>query len=135
MSTPLERLTEISWLVLIAAVLAMSAAMGSMIWQRRVQLADMKVDGFRNGELWRGLLLESLLLLGSSCSVGALFGIYGQVLLSQALATVTGFPIVFSADVPTALASFLGITVLAATIVAIPGHLASRVRPAISFQD
>lgn len=131
----LERLTEISWLVLIAAVLAMSAAMGSMIWQRRVQLADMKVDGFRNGELWRGLLVESLLLLGSACSVGALFGIYGQVLLSQALATVTGFPIVFSADVPTALVSFLGITVLAVAIVAVPGHLASRVRPAISFQD
>jgi putative ABC transport system permease protein len=131
----LERLSEISWLVLIAAVLAMSAAMGSMIWQRRVQLADMKVDGFRNGELWRGLLLESLLLLGSSCSVGAVFGIYGQVLLSHALATVTGFPVVFSADVPTALASFLAITALAVAIVAVPGHLASRVRPAISFQE
>jgi len=131
----LERLTEISWLVLIAAVLAMSAAMGSMIWQRRVQLADMKVDGFRDGELWRGLLLETLLLLGSSCSIGAVFGIYGQVLLSHALAAVTGFPVVFSADVPTALVSFLAITVLAVAIVAIPGHLASRVRPAISFQD
>jgi putative ABC transport system permease protein len=131
----LQRLTEISVLVLIAAVLAMSAAMGSMIWQRRVQLADMKVDGFRDGELWRGLLLESLLLLGSSCSIGAAFGIYGQILLSHALATVTGFPVVFSADAVTALESFLAITTLAVAIVAIPGHLASRVRPAISFQE
>jgi putative ABC transport system permease protein len=131
----LQRLTEISLLVLIAAVLAMSAAMGSMIWQRRVQLADMKVDGFRDGELWRGLLLESLLLLGSACSIGAVFGIYGQVLLSHALATVTGFPVVFSADVSTALESFLAITALAVVMIAIPGHLASRVRPAISFQE
>ena len=33
--------------MLIAAMLAMGAAMGAMIWQRRSQLADMKVDGFR----------------------------------------------------------------------------------------
>jgi len=52
-----------------------------------------------------------------------------------ALAAVTGFPVVFSADVPIALVSFLVITVLAVAIVAIPGHLASRVRPAISFQE
>jgi putative ABC transport system permease protein len=131
----LERLTEISLLVLIAAVLAMSAAMGSMIWQRRVQLADMKVDGFRDGELWRGMLLESLLLVGTACSIGAAFGVYGQVLLSHALATVTGFPVIFSADVPTAVGSLVAITALAVAIVAIPGHLASRVGAAVSFQE
>jgi putative ABC transport system permease protein len=131
----LARLTEISWLVLIAAVLAMSAAMGSMIWQRRLQLADMKVDGFKRGELWRGLLLESALLLGSACSIGAAFGVYGQILLSHALATVTGFPVVFSTDTATALSSFLIITAVAVMIVAVPGHAASRVRPAISLQE
>src|SRR4029077_7773918 len=36
----LSRLTQIRSLVLIAAVLAMAAAMGAMIWQRRVRLAD-----------------------------------------------------------------------------------------------
>jgi len=131
----LQRLTQISWLVLIAAVLAMGAAMGSMIWQRRLHLADMKVDGFKRGELWRALLLESTLLLGTGCSIGAVFGIYGQLLLSHALATVTGFPVVFSADASTALASFLIVTAAAVLIVAVPGHLAARVRPAISLQD
>jgi putative ABC transport system permease protein len=131
----LQRLTEISSLVLIAAVMAMAAAMGSMILQRRRHLADMKVDGFRRGELWRALLLESALLLGTGCSLGAGFGIYGQLLLSHALATVTGFPVVFSADASTALSSFLIVTAVAVAIVAIPGHLAARVRPAISLQD
>jgi putative ABC transport system permease protein len=131
----LERLTQISWLVLIAGVLAMGAAMGAMVWQRRLQLADMKVDGFRRNELWHGLLLESALLLGTGCSLGAVFGIYGQLLLSHALATVTGFPVIFSAEIPIASASFLLVTAVAVAIVAVPGYLAARVRPAISLQD
>jgi putative ABC transport system permease protein len=131
----LERLTQISWLVLIAAVLAMGAATGAMIWQRRRQLADMKVDGFRRGELWRGLLLESALLLGTGCSMGAVFGIYGQLLLSHALASVTGFPVVFSAGAMVALGSFLLVTAVAVAIVAVPGYVAARVHPAISLQE
>ena len=82
--------------MLIAVVLAMAAAMGAVIWQRRPRLADMKIDGFDRGVLWRALLIESVLLLGAGCSIGALFGIYGQLLLSRALAAVTGFPVVFS---------------------------------------
>jgi putative ABC transport system permease protein len=131
----LARLSEISWLVLIAAILAMGAAMGAMIWQRRAQLADLKVDGFRRGELWRSLLLESVLLLGTGCSIGAVFGIYGQILLSHALATVTGFPVVFSAEVPSALLSFLIVTAVAVAIVAVPGRIAAGARPAISTQE
>ena len=92
--------------MLIAAVLAMAAAMGAMIWQRRPRLADMKVDGFDRGVLWRALLLESGLLLGAGCSIGAIFGIYGQLLLSRALAAVTGFPVAFSPGLPVALGSF-----------------------------
>ena len=86
------RLTQIRSLVLIAAVLAMAAAMGAMIWQRRARLADMKVDGFSRIVLWRALLWESAMLLGVGCSLGALFGLYGQLLLSRALSVVNGFP-------------------------------------------
>jgi putative ABC transport system permease protein len=128
-------LTQISWLVLIAAVLAMAVAMGSMIWQRRVQLADLKVDGFTRRELWYSLLLESALLVGVGCTLGAALGIYGQVLLSHALATVTGFPVVFSTDALTALWSFLIVTAVAVGIVAVPVHVAARARPAISLQE
>jgi putative ABC transport system permease protein len=131
----LSRLTQISTLVLIAAILATGAAMGSMIWQRRPQIADMKVDGFDRALLWRALLLESALLLGAGCLIGAVFGLYGQLLLSHALASVTGFPVVFSIGALVAVGSLGIVTVVAVVIVALPGYMAIRVRPALSFRD
>jgi putative ABC transport system permease protein len=131
----LARLTQISTLVLIAGILAMAAAMGALIWQRRPQLADMKVDGFDRRVLWRALLIESCVLLGAGCSIGASFGIYGQLLLSHALASVTGFPVIFSVGALLALGSFVLVTAVAVAIVAVPGYVAARVRPGISLQD
>jgi putative ABC transport system permease protein len=127
----LARLSEIAALVLIAAALAMAAAMGAMIWQRRPRLAGMKVDGFDQGELWRALLCESVLLLGAGCSIGAVFGLYGQLLLSHALASVTGFPVVFSIGVPIAIGIFAIVTAVAVAIAALPGYLATQVKPAL----
>jgi putative ABC transport system permease protein len=106
-----------------------------MIWQRRPLLADMKVDGFGRGVLWRSLLVESALLLGAGCSIGAVFGLCGQLLLSHALAVVTGYPVVPSVGVAVAIASFLLVTTVAVSIVALPGYLATRVRAAIALQD
>ncbi|HEX5853171.1 MAG TPA: FtsX-like permease family protein [Solirubrobacteraceae bacterium] len=131
----LSRLTQISILVLIAAVLAMAAMMGAMIWQRRPRLADMKVDGFDRGVLWRTLLWESGLLLGSGCSLGAAFGLLGQTLLSRALVTVTGFPVAFSPGLLIAVGSFTLVSLTAIVIIAIPGGFATRVRPALSLRD
>jgi putative ABC transport system permease protein len=131
----LSRLTQISALVLIATVLAMAATMGAMIWQRRPRLAEMKVDGFNRGVLWRALLWEAGLLLGAGCSLGAVFGLYGQLLLSRALVRVTGFPVDFSPGLLIALASFALVTATAMLIVAVPGALATRVRPAVSLRE
>jgi putative ABC transport system permease protein len=131
----LSRLTQIRSLVLIAAVLAMAAAMGGMIWQRRARLADMKVDGFSGSVLWRALLWESTILLGVGCALGALFGLFGQLLLSRALSVVYGFPVVETSPLPAALGSFALITAVAVMIVAIPGYAAARVRPAVGLQE
>jgi putative ABC transport system permease protein len=127
----LSRLSEIAALVLIAAALAMAAAMGAMIWQRRPRLAGMKVDGFDQGELWRALLCESALLLGAGCSIGAVFGLYGQLLLSHALVSVTGFPVVFAVGVPIAVGIFAIVTAIAVAMAALPGYLATQVKPAL----
>ena len=116
-------------LVLIAAILATAGAIGSMIWQRRPQLAYIKRQGYKRGVLWRSLLCESALLLGCGCSLGALFGLYGQLLLSHALASVTGFPIVVSLAVAVALFSFALVSAVALAILALPGYLAVRVHP------
>lgn len=125
----LNRLTQISALVLISAMLAMAAAMGGMIWQRRPALAALKVHGYPEGELWRALLLESALLLGTGCLVGAAFGLYGQVLLSRALEAITGFPVFYSAAGFVAVAILALVTAVAVLMIALPGWLAVRVRP------
>ena len=127
----LARLTQIAVLVLVAAALAMASAMGAMIWQRRPRLAGMKVDGFNQGELWRALLWESAMLLGTGCSIGAIFGLYGQLVLSHALVSVTGFPVVFSVGISVAVASFVIVVMIALAMVALPGYLAAQVKPAL----
>jgi putative ABC transport system permease protein len=43
--TGLARLTQIAVLIMIGAVLAMAAAMGTMVWQRRPRLAKLKLEG------------------------------------------------------------------------------------------
>jgi putative ABC transport system permease protein len=125
----LSRLTQIATLVLIATVLAMSVAMGTMILQRRPRLARMKVQGYEQRVLWRALLCESGLLLGAGCSIGAVFGIYGQLLISHALASVTGFPVVFSVGALIAIASSALVSAVAVAIVALPGYRAAGVSP------
>jgi putative ABC transport system permease protein len=128
----LSRLSQIALLVLIAAALAMAGAMGAMIWQRRPQLAYLKRQGYRRSVLWRALIYESALLLGAGCSIGALFGLYGQLLLSHALASVTGFPVVYSVGAVVALWSVALVSVAAAAIVAVPGYLAARVTASVN---
>lgn len=125
----LYRLTQIATLMLIAAVLATAGAMGSMIWQRRRLLAYIKRQGFKRGVLWRALFVETGLLLGTGCSLGAIIGLYGQLLTSHALARVTGFPVVFQTGGWVALYSFLLVSGAAVLTVALPGYLAVRVRP------
>jgi putative ABC transport system permease protein len=128
-SQGLARLTQIRLLVLIAAVLAVTATMGALIWQRRERVAVLKASGFSRSVLLRWLLYESAVLLAAGCSIGAVFGIYAQVLGSHFLATVTGFPIVFNVEALDALSSFALVTCVAVAIVLIPGYLVVRVPP------
>jgi putative ABC transport system permease protein len=106
-----------------------------MIWQRRPRLAKLKLEGFARTELWRTILLESLLLALVGCLTGALLGLYGQQLLDRALADVINFPVVYSFALPAALASLSVVTISAAVILAIPGYLAAGVAPSVALQD
>jgi putative ABC transport system permease protein len=128
----LSRLTQIRLLVLIAAVLAVTAAMGSMVWQRRNLIASMKVDGYSQAVLWRWLLCESAVLLVTGCSIGAVFGLYGEFLGSRFLASVTGFPIVFQVQAVSALSSLALVSLVAVGVTALPGYLVARVPPRIA---
>lgn len=128
MDQGLARFTELKLLVLIAGALAIAGALGSLIWQRRELIAFMKVDGYRRGVLWRWLLCESLIMLIAGCLTGALFGLYGQLLISHALATVTGLPIALGAETVIALTSVVSVSALVTAIIAMPGYLVVRVR-------
>jgi putative ABC transport system permease protein len=127
-SQGLARLTQIKTIVLIAAILAMAFVMTSLIWQRRERIGQLKRTGNRRGLLWRSLFFESAVLLASGCLIGAIFGLYGQLVISHALTTVTGFPITISVGVLIAIFSFLIVSATALAIVAIPGYFATRVR-------
>ena len=131
----LARLTQIATLILIVAVLAMAAAMANMVWQRRPRLAKLKLEGFPAAELWRTIMLESVLLLGVGCTSGAVFGLYGQQLLDRALANVIGFPVVYSFGALTAVMSLALVTLASVLVVALPGYLATGVPPAVALQD
>ena len=122
------RLTQIKTIVLIAAILAMAFVMISLIWQRRERIAFLKRTGIPKGLVWRSLLFESAVLLGSGCVIGAGVGLYGQLVISHALTTVTGFPITISVGVLVAIVSFITVSATALCIVAVPGYFATRVR-------
>jgi putative ABC transport system permease protein len=124
----LARLSQISMLVLLAAIFAMAGVMASMLWQRRERIAYHKRLGFTRGLMWRALFFESAVLLGAGCLIGALFGLYGQLVISHALATVTGFPITISVGALTAIFSFSLVGASALAIVAVPGYLVACVR-------
>ena len=64
----LARLTQIATLIPIFAMLAMAAAIGAMVWQRRPRLAKLKLEGLARAQLWRTILFENLLLLGTGCA-------------------------------------------------------------------
>jgi putative ABC transport system permease protein len=122
----LSRLSQIAALVSIAAVLAMAAAIANMVYQRRIRVRRLKLDGLSTLEVWRSLLLESALVVGAGCAIGAVFGIYGELLISHALASVTGFPVVFSAGTGVAAESFVVVGGVAVLITAVTGYVFGR---------
>jgi putative ABC transport system permease protein len=131
----LARLTQIATLILIVAILAMAAAMGAMVWQRRPRLAKLKLEGLPRAALWRTILLESLILLAVGCLTGAIFGLYGQQLADRALANTVNFPVVYSVTALSALWSLTLVTAAALALLALPGYLAASVPAALALQD
>jgi putative ABC transport system permease protein len=131
----LDRLGQISLLLLFAAVLAMGAAMGAALWQRRASLAALRIQSFTPPQLWRVLVLESAIVLSAGCLTGAAAGVYGQVGIDRYLRLVTGFPVA-AAPVSWQTVETCVLVVGAALVaVAIPGWFAARVPPHLGLQE
>lgn len=131
----LGQLGEISTLLILAAILAMAAALGSSIWERRISLAGLRLDGTKPRRLRRILLVETMLMLSAGCLTGALAGIYGQIVIDGYLRHVTGFPVAIVATGTRPLEIFALVLATVMIIAAIPGWLASRVPPRLALQD
>lgn len=126
-SQGLGRLSQIRTLVLLAAILATVGAMGAMLWQRRPLVAWVKCQGYSRGVLWRWLSAECAAMLGVGCMIGALFGIYGQLLISHALVIVTGFPVDVHVATVIVIGSFALVSLVAVAVVSLAGYLVVRV--------
>jgi putative ABC transport system permease protein len=131
----LDRLSQIALLLTAAAVLAMAAAIGASVWQRRPALASLRIQGFRPRQLRIILLWESGLVIATGTAVGAVAGVYGHALIDLYLRSATGFPTLFSisaSDVLIAVGAIVGATLL---LLALPGAAASRVQPGLALRE
>jgi putative ABC transport system permease protein len=131
----LQALSEIATLLLIAAALAVASALSAAIWQRRARLASLKIQGYDTRQLWRALLLESVIVLGVGCSVGAAAGVLGHALASRWLRLTTGFPAPFAVGLQQVFLTLALLAVIALTVIALPGLAAARAPARVSFQE
>jgi putative ABC transport system permease protein len=131
----LRTLGEISTLLLIAAALSVASALTAVIWQRRPRLASLRIQGFDYLQLWRALLLESLVLLGVGACDGVLMGVYGHALASRWLKLTTGFPAPFSLAGVQVLGTLLVVAAMVTAVIAVPGLRAARVPVQVGLQE
>ena len=131
----LSALSEIAALLLIAAALAVAAALSASIWQRRSRLASLKIQGYDTRQLWRALLLESAIVLGVGCAIGALAGVYGHALASRWLRLETGFPAPFQVSPGRVLLTLALLAAGALAVIAVPGLAAARAPARASLQE
>jgi len=131
----LTRLSQISTLLLIAVALAIAAAMGAAISQRRVGLARMRIDGFTPVKLWFTLLLEAAIILLIGCLTGALTGIYGHILGAHWLELSTGFPAPSIVGPAQPITTSLLVAAAAVAITGLFGAFAARTPPRLGLQE
>lgn len=131
----LRTLGQISTLLLIAAGLAVASALSATLWQRRARLASLKIQGYDPAQLWRGLLLESAVMLWVGCTTGAVMGVFGHALASRWLTVTTSFPAPFAVGMPQVFLTLGLITSIALAVIVLPGMAAARVSPRLSMQE
>ncbi|HEY2282809.1 MAG TPA: FtsX-like permease family protein [Solirubrobacteraceae bacterium] len=126
-SQSLHSLAEIASLLLLTAALALAAALSTVIYQRRPRFVSLKEDGFDRWQVWRSLLIESVVLLGIGCLDGAILGIYGHALANRYLRLDTGFPAPFSLGGLQLVLTLLIVAGVSLAIITLPGYSATGI--------
>jgi putative ABC transport system permease protein len=123
----LQRLTQISVLLLASAAVALAAATGAAVWQRRSAFLDYRLQGYLPRQLWSALLIESGIVLAVGSGTGAAAGLYGHLLLGRWLRMTTGFPAPFEPSVLIALTTCVIVVAGALAFIALFSYRAVRV--------
>jgi putative ABC transport system permease protein len=131
----LSILSDVSNLLLLISALALAAALSTTIYQRRGRLASLKAQGFDRPQLWRGVLVESAVVLGIGGLDGAILGLYGHALADYYLRASTSFPAPFSVGAVQIMLTLLVVGGVSLAVIAIPGYSAAGVAPELSFQE
>jgi putative ABC transport system permease protein len=131
----LSILNDISNMLVLISALALAAALSTTIYQRRDRLASLKAQGFDRAQLWRGVLIESAVVLGIGGLDGAILGLYGHALADYYLRVSTSFPAPFSVGAVQIMLTLLIVGGVSLAVVAIPGYSAAGVAPELSFQE
>jgi putative ABC transport system permease protein len=131
----LGQLGEISTLLIAAAILALAAALGSSIWQRRRSLAELRLEGAPHRQIKLVLLVESVLMLSAGCLTGAVAGVCGQIVIDGYLKHVTGFPVAGVATGHRPFEIFVLVIAAVLSIVSLPGWFASRVPATLALNE
>ena len=124
-SQGLHSLAEIASLLLLTAALALAAALSTVIYQRRTQFVSLKEEGFDRWQLWRSLLIESVVLISIGCLDGAILGIYGHALANRYLRLNTGFPVSFGFGGLQLVLTLLVVAGVSLAVIALPGYSAA----------
>jgi putative ABC transport system permease protein len=130
----LSRTNQISLLLIVAAALAMAAAMGAGIWQRRAALASLRIQSYTPWQLRTILAYESTIVLGTGAVGGALAGVYGHLLSDRFLRLTTGFPAPFAWGGAQTIRTILIILLAALLALAGLGYAASNVAPELALE-
>jgi putative ABC transport system permease protein len=131
----LSILNDVSNLLLLVSALALAAALTATIYQRRGRLASLKAQGYERLQLWRGILIESAVVLGIGGLDGAILGLYGHALADHYLRANTGFPAPFSIGVTQIALTLLIVAGASLAVISLPGYAAAGVAPELSFQE
>jgi len=131
----LVRLSQIALMLVIAAALSLAAGTVAAIWQRRVSLAVLRISGHLPGELWRVLLLETAIVLGTGSLAGLAAGSVSHRLLARWLADTTGYPAPFALSATQIAVVLAGIVGVALALIALASASAARVEQRMAFHE
>src|SRR5579875_384978 len=125
-SQALAQIEGISTLMLFAALLAVIAAMGGSIWQRRPRLWTLKRMGMRRSELVRAVYVETGVVMAIGCLAGAVSGLAGQPIATLYVRQSTGVPEAYAPAFALAAELFVAATLIAALASCALGYVLTR---------